>query len=213
MNNQPSCELIDWNQFYALCRKVVTGILESRFHPDLIIAIARGGYIPARVMADFLGVMSLTSIRIEHYRGSRKEPLALIKEPLCHDIHAQRVLIVDDVSDTGDTFRVAIDHIREHTQTEEIRTAALHHKSVSSFVPDYYAEKIIKWRWVTYPWAIIEDLSVFIKQMEPLPETIEDITKRLKQVPPWYSSSKTNNRRSRGKHKKANLVNDEDWPD
>ncbi len=179
MNDNVACEIISWDQFYELCRKLVRQILEQGVEPDLIVAIARGGYIPARVLADFLGVMRLTSLRIEHYRGSHKEPLAVVKDTLTMDTQAARILLVDDVSDTGDTFRLALEHIREKVTGTQIHTAALHHKVVSNYQPDFYAEKILEWHWITYPWAVIEDLCVFIKSMDNRPNSLEGIAEKL----------------------------------
>ena len=66
------------------------------------------------------------------------------------------------------TFGLAMEHLWDRGAAE-VRTAALHHKVVSSFVPDYYARKVIKWRWIIYPWAIMESLSERIGAMELRP--------------------------------------------
>ncbi len=175
------CELISWNAFYQLCQVMVSRINDSGYRPDVILAIGRGGWVPARVLADYLGLMDLTSFNITHYRGSHMEPEARIKYPLSVDLDDRRVLLVDDVSDSGDTFELALKHIGTHGTPQEIRTAALHHKTASQFVPDFYAAKIVKWRWIIYPWALIEDISTFIKEMEPLPASVKEIERELEQ--------------------------------
>ena len=76
-----------------------------------------------------------------------------------------KLLLVDDVSDGGDTFEVAVSHLHERGPPAEIRTAVLHHKTVSSFVPDFYAAEVTEWRWLIYPWAILEDMSGFICEL------------------------------------------------
>lgn len=179
MSDAVACEIISWARFYELSRELVLQILNEGYEPDLIVAVARGGYIPARVLADFLGVMQLTSLRIEHYRGSHKAPLVKIKEALAMDTRAARILLVDDVSDTGDTFSSALEHMRERVGDARIRTAALHHKVVSKYEPDFYAEKIRQWHWITYPWAVIEDLCIFIKSMDNRPQSLEGISELL----------------------------------
>jgi hypoxanthine phosphoribosyltransferase len=82
-------------------------------------------------------------------------------------------LLVDDVSDSGDTFDLAIRHLHQHGEPEELRTAVLHHKIESHFVPDYYAKEVRSWRWIIYPWAIIEDLGSFLRGMDPRPESVD----------------------------------------
>lgn len=173
------CEFISWSRFYTLSRNLSHKIHDSGFKPDIIIAIGRGGYMPARIISDFLHIMNLTSFKIEHYRGTQKKPLAMIRYPLGQGITGKKVLLVDDVCDTGDTFGVAGEHLAERMQPEEIRTAAMHYKKTSSFRPDYYASRMIKWRWIIYPWAAAEDISEFIKKMRPKPETIEEIRETL----------------------------------
>jgi hypoxanthine phosphoribosyltransferase len=173
------CELISWNRFYALARHLALKVCESGFQPDIIVAIERGGYMPARVISDLLGVTNLTGFRIEHYQATHREPVAVVRYPLSVEVGDQRVLLVDDVSDTGDTFRVALDHLGGQASPTEIRTAALHHKVISSFVPDLYAVKVAQWRWIIYPWAVIEDLGVLIRALEPRPDTAEGIARAL----------------------------------
>ena len=176
------CELVSWGRMARMVRGLALDIQAAGFCPDLIIAIARGGYVPARLLADYLGVMDLTSFRIEHYtRGAQKAPSARVKYPLAVDVTGARVLVVDDVGDTGDTFVTAMEHIRHHGAPAAIKTAALHFKASCRYTPDFYVRKVVKWRWITYPWAVIEDLTGFIERMEERPATVEGVAARLEQ--------------------------------
>lgn len=132
MSHPTPCELISWNGACDLCRQLVGKIRKAGYHPDIIVAIGRGGYMPARILSDYLDLMNLTSFKIEHYRGLHKEPAAQIRYPLSADLTGQQVHLVDDVSDSGDTFKLAMKHLWERGAAE-VRTAALHHKVVSSF--------------------------------------------------------------------------------
>lgn len=179
MSPSTPCELITWEDFCSLSRTLAFQIRESGFKPDMIVAIGRGGYMPARILSDYLGLMDLASMRILHYRGAHKEPQAKVRFPLNADPKKRRVLLVDDVSDTGDTFNVAMDHIQNRGKPTEIRTVALHHKTTASFIPDFYAKIITEWRWLIYPWALTEDISTFIQEQEPPPRSIEVAAQRL----------------------------------
>ncbi len=182
MTGQFRCELVPWRRVVRLARALAFQIRVAGFEPDLIVAIARGGYVPARLLADYLGVMNLASFRIEHYiRGAHKQPAARVKYPLAADVAGLRVLVVDDVGDTGDTFLVAIEHIREHGEPAAIRTAVLHRKVGCRFTPDFHALRVARWRWITYPWAVIEDLTGFVERMAERPPTLEGIAARLAQ--------------------------------
>ena len=177
--SRQACEIVTWNRFYALARKLARQVHESGYRPDVIVAIGRGGYMPARILSDFLDLDDLTTFKIEHYRGSRKDSEATVRYPLNADMSGRRVLLVDDVSDSGDTFATALRHLEEHGRPAALRTAVLHHKTVSDYVPDYYAHKVIKWRWIIYPWAVAEDLGGFIRAMQPRPNSAERIAERL----------------------------------
>lgn len=179
MIEYPPCELISWGQVKGLCRKLVLNIRAAGVAPDLIVAIGRGGYAPGRILADLMGLMDLVGIRVEHYRAAHKEPVATIRQPLAMEVTGRRILLMDDVSDTGDTFEVALRHLLEHGEPARIHTAALHHKIVSRVEPDFYARKIVKWRWLIYPWAVVEDLTAFAREMQPIPDDSQTLGRRL----------------------------------
>ncbi len=175
MQQVQRCELVGWNRFHALARRLAHLIRTSGFRPDTIVAIGRGGYMPARILSDFLDVLDLTSFKIEHYHATRKDRQAVVRYPLNADLRGRRVLLVDDVTDSGDTFTVALDHLAACGPPAEVRSAVLHHKVVSPYTPDYYAQKVVKWRWIIYPWAVAEDVASFIRAMSPRPVDAEEI--------------------------------------
>ncbi len=173
------CELISMSEVQRLCLRLATLIRDSGYQPDIIVAVARGGFVPARYLCDYLDIMALTSIKIEHYlAGSTKQEQAVIRYPLCTAIENQRVLLVDDVNDSGDTLDIALQHLLGFKPCE-VRTAVMHHKAGTHFNVDYHARAIIKWRWLIYPWALVEDLSHFIHHMTPPPVTLQATQQQL----------------------------------
>jgi len=180
MSKAIPCELISWSQYNTLSRQLAQQIRDARINVDMIVAIGRGGYMPARLLSDLLGIFNLTSFKIEHYRGAHKQRTAMVKYGLTAPVDEQNILLVDDVSDSGDTFNVAFEHLQSLGNPEHIHTAVLHHKVVSRFVPDFYAEKVEQWRWIIYPWAISEDLASFISTMEQKAGSVEIIADNLK---------------------------------
>ncbi|MDH7594421.1 MAG: phosphoribosyltransferase [Methanomicrobiales archaeon] len=156
-----ACELITWERSAQLSRTLAKKVIESGYSPDLVIAIARGGFVPARIVCDHLLLNDLTSIKVEHWGiATRKSEKARIKYPLSMDISGKKVLVVDDVTDTGETMALILDYLRSLSPLET-RIGVLHHKACSQFVPDYIAEVQPEWRWIVYPWAIYEDLAGF----------------------------------------------------
>ena len=172
MTAKVRCEYISWARFYSLSRILTRTIYDSGFKPDAIVAIGRGGYMPARIISDFLHIMNLTSFKIEHYQGTQKKPVPLVRYPLGEGVSGERVLLVDDVCDSGETFELASRHLQERLHPKIIRSAVMHFKKTSTFIPDYYGTRIIKWRWIIYPWAVIEDLTSLIRSMESRPESL-----------------------------------------
>ncbi len=159
------CELIGFNDILRLSRILARKIKASGYTPDLIVAIGRGGYVPGRLVSDFLLFNDLTSMKIEHYtRAADMRAEARIRFPISVDITGKKVLIIDDVTDTGGTLRLAVDYIWS-LKPADVRTAVLQHKTCSIFVPDFYAQKVIKWRWIIYPWARYEDLAGFAEKI------------------------------------------------
>jgi uncharacterized protein len=165
MHDELPCTLISWEEIYNLSRQLASKLRKANFRIDIIVAIARGGYVPGRLLSDMLGISDLTCFKIEHYQGAYKHLETYVKYPLNADINGRNVLLLDDVCDSGDTFAVGIEHIRQCGAVNEIHTAALHLKTVSRFIPDFYIETVSEWRWLIYPWAVNEDLSSMLAKM------------------------------------------------
>lgn len=159
------CEFISFNNVLRLSKILSQKIKASGYMPDLIVVIGRGGFVPGRLISDFLLFNDLTSMKIEHYaRAADMRAEAKIRFPIAVDITGKKVLVVDDLTDTGETLSLAVDYVWS-LKPSDVRTAVLQHKTCSPFVPDFYAQKIIKWRWVIYPWARYEDLAGFAEKI------------------------------------------------
>jgi hypoxanthine phosphoribosyltransferase len=159
------CEILTWSGVARDSKKLSDIIKGSGFAPDIIVAIGRGGLVPARILSDYLHIKDLTSIKVEHWGiAATPDEKAVIKFPLSADIKGKRVLLVDDITDTGDTLRVSVGYLNGFGPGE-VRTAVLVHKTTSEVVPDYYLRKVTKWRWIIFPWHICEDLTGFIREL------------------------------------------------
>ena len=148
-------------------------VRESGFRPDTVIAVARGGFMPARFVCDFLGLSRLLSLKVQHYgAGAQAERRAEVTEPLGSAIRGARVLLVDDVNDSGETLEAARPYL-EGLSPSTIRTAVLHEKANTACRADFVAETIEEWRWILYPWAVVEDVGQFLRDIEPAPASRE----------------------------------------
>ena len=172
------CEVMSWKLFDELSQKVARNIIESGFHPDIIVGLARGGWVLSRVLCDHLGVKDLLSLKVEHW-GITATPdgKAQIKYPFKIDLTGKKLLIVDDITDTGESMIVAIKYLEE-LNPQEIKTAALRHIQGSKYIPDYYGDEIT-WRWVVFPWNYIEDMCNIIPKIMEKSESVEEIKQHL----------------------------------
>lgn len=154
---------LSWEDVQKLSERVADTIKKSGFKPDLIVAVSRGGFDPARILCDQLSIKLLASLQIDYYEdvGLRREKPQIVL-PLNADVSGKVTLIVDDVSDSGASLRVARDHVIEHGASE-VRVATLHIKPWSDFVPDYYAEEVDAW--IVYPWEPRETLILMAEKL------------------------------------------------
>jgi hypoxanthine phosphoribosyltransferase len=160
------CEILSWAGVVRDAKKLAWTIKDSGYVPQIVIAIGRGGYVPARILCDYLLIRDLVAFKAEHWgTAAMQREKAVITFPLCANIKDKRVLLVDDITDTGETLRVSSLYLKRF-RPREVRTAVLLHKTCSSIVPDYFVRKIVKWRWITFPWHLWEDMTGFIEKLQ-----------------------------------------------
>ena len=114
MTSKNLYEAPSWNQIYRLLLKQGTKICRSGFKPDVIVGISRGGWIPARVLSDLLENAKLANVKAEFYTGiaeSRKDPT--VTQCISADVSGKRVLIVDEVADSGRSLQLVVAHVIE----------------------------------------------------------------------------------------------------
>lgn len=171
-------KLVSWDEIVEWSRGLAERIKESGYKPTVIIAVARGGYVPARLLCDFLGVENLVSIQSQHWTEAAKmAEKAIIKFPYKINLRGHKALLVDDIVDTGDTLMLARDHVLKEWQPDELRIATLQWiSSVAKIKPDYYYIEVKEWVWFQYPWTRLEDTMQFIKRM--IEETYKETNKR-----------------------------------
>jgi hypoxanthine phosphoribosyltransferase len=153
------CTITNWEYIYGLCRDVSDDVKRSEFEPDVVVALARGGWFAGRCLCDFLGLDDLTSLKMEHYVGTaEKSGEPEIRYPMPEgSVEDKDVLIIDDIADTGGSIKHAHEYVQDR-EANEIRTATLQLLGTSEFDPDYVGEYLEEWAWVVYPWNFIEDM-------------------------------------------------------
>jgi hypoxanthine phosphoribosyltransferase len=104
---------MDWEFFYSLSEEVARKIIESGYRADFMVGLARGGWVLSRVLCDFLAIKDLVSLKVEHW-GVTATPdgTAQLKYPFDIDLTGRSVIIVDDITDTGDSMKIATDYVQ-----------------------------------------------------------------------------------------------------
>ncbi len=125
------------------------------------MGLTRGGWVPARLLCDRLGVTRLVSLRAQHWGvTATRDGAAKVTEGLSGAVRGETVLAVDDITDTGESLLLALEHVRA-AGPARLESATLLHIDHAKFVPTYFAETIPRdaWVWVVFPWNYWEDLA------------------------------------------------------
>ncbi len=179
------CKILDWNDVYSLTEKVAAKVKKAKYQPDIVIGLARGGWFTARLLCDFLGVKELVSLKVEHWGvTARPDGKAVIKYPFKLDLSDKKVLIVDDITDTGESMKVAADYVSQQLLPSAVRTAVLQNISKTSKYEADFVGAQVAWNWYVYPWNFFEDMrnlvpKAFEEDEELTPGQIRDRCAKL----------------------------------
>jgi hypothetical protein len=120
------------------------------------VAIARGGLIPAQIIAHDLEIEYVHSIGIKLYDKDKPKVKPIVYSPLDVDFTGKQVLLVDEIADSGRTFEKVISILKEHG-ANNIITATCYHKPHSKFKPDVIGKKVKSNVWYEMPYEKDED--------------------------------------------------------
>jgi len=133
--------------------------LRKSFLPDVIVGIARGGLIPAVRLSHVLGDIEMKIIDVKFYTDIEErmeKPVVTI--PLHGSLEGKKVVVVDDVSDTGKTLEVVVDEVKK-AGAKEVKIVCLSMKPWTKVVPDFYVFRTDKW--IVFPW---EEFPVVVRE-------------------------------------------------
>lgn len=145
-------EVLTWDDFGRSGRELAQLVVDDGFEPDVVIAVARGGLLPAGHLAYALGVKLADAINVEFYTDVEETlPDPVLLAPLLDTdaIRGKRLIVVDDVADSGRTLALVLDLLR--AQGAEPRSAVLYAKPTSVVDPDYVWRRTE--RWIVFPWS------------------------------------------------------------
>ena len=145
---------LTWDDIEELVARLVVKLPRDY---DLILVVTRGGMVPACLISERIDIRNIVAAAVMFYTEGTVDPNQTLTEPIFLEfpsdalLHNKRILIVDDVWETGKTAMVVRRRVREAGGKADI--AVLHYKpGRSAFAegPEYYADTTDEW--VTYPW-------------------------------------------------------------
>jgi hypothetical protein len=146
-------ERMSWEDTGAAARVLAELVRDDGYRPDMVLAVARGGLLVAGALSYALGVKNTYTMNVEFYTGvdERLEmPMILPPVPDLVDLGDAKVLVADDVADTGQTIALVKDFCAG--KVGEVRAAVLYEKPWSTVPCEYVWRRTD--RWIDFPWSI-----------------------------------------------------------
>lgn len=169
---------VSWNEYHTLARKLSAGILSSGSQFDKIVAISRGGLTLGHLLTDFLRI-PISTLAIQSYNDIQKQGVVKIIDTFKASIKGQNIILVDDISESGKTFKRAVLYLAK-LQPKSITTVAMFYKPWSGFRPDYFAKQVKKW--VIFPYELTETVLSISKKMQKQGKTKAQIQALLEKL-------------------------------
>lgn len=135
-------EYYSYERFQEETQKLIAKV--EGFDAEAIVAIARGGLTLAHAMAEGLGLRDVETLRTELYDGeSKRESITLFGS--CDFGAKRRVLVVDDIADSGETLLSVMEYLEKDFKDIEFRAATLFYKKSSLYEPHYWISEANAW--------------------------------------------------------------------
>ena len=170
-------EIPSWDQIYELLLNLANRVRRNGFKPDVIVGVSRGGWPPARVISDLLENPHLANVTAEFYIGvAETKGKPIITQPVSVSVREKKVLIVDDVADTGESLRLVRAHLEEQGATE-VKIATIYYKPWSIMIPDYYEKETSSW--IVFPWERKETVKKVVEKYKRQGKTVDNAKEKL----------------------------------
>lgn len=170
-------EIPSWDQTYSMLLKLAYAVRKSGFNPDIIVGISRGGLIPTRILSDLLEIPKLAHITVDFYVGvakTKRKPV--ITQPVLGSVENKKVLLVDDLADTGKSLNLVKPHLTAK-EASEIKIATIYYKPWSSIIPHYYQKETQSW--IVFPWEHKEIIRKIVENYKNESKTIDNFKEKL----------------------------------
>ncbi len=145
---------VSFAEVVKLSRAAVKKMKAGMFTPDVLVGVGRGGWTPSVIVSNLLRNPRLYSVKCEYY-DSRDNATAepRISQTAGLQVKGKRVLIIDEVADSGGSLRAIAKHFKT-LRVKEFKFLVLHWKNCAAFAPDYWGARADAGAWLRYPWDV-----------------------------------------------------------
>lgn len=146
-------ENLTYERFGVAVRELAQAVADDGYEPDVVLSIARGGVFVAGGLAYALDCKNIHLVNVEFYTGvgtTLAMPVMLAPVPNVVDFSNKKILIADDVADTGRTLKLVYDFCLDHVA--EVRSAVIYEKTHSLVKCEYVWQRTDEW--INFPWSV-----------------------------------------------------------
>ncbi|MCY3412351.1 MAG: phosphoribosyltransferase [Candidatus Heimdallarchaeota archaeon] len=156
--------VLNWEDSFEHAHILFEKMYQDDYRPDVIVAIARGGWIPGRLIADFFRTKNTANVKVDAYHDIAQENIApKITQQISIDIEDKHVLIIDDIADSGKSLQVVLDDFKQR-KPKSVKVATIFYKQSSIIIPDYYVQETDAW--VIFPFEYYESIQFFVGELK-----------------------------------------------
>ena len=160
-------KIFSWHDIDRLARSLFNLIKSDGYKPDIILGISPGGWIPARLLSDMFEASYLleghqtssilATMQIRFYTGiAETHTKPVIAQDVGVDILKKKILLIDDLADSGESLKCALDYLKLK-DPKEVRIGTLLYKPWSKVKPEYFVEEATEW--VVFPHEYYEFMT------------------------------------------------------
>ena len=170
--------VVPWDEFIALSQTAALAVLAAGKQFDVIVTLAKGGWPIGRIFADVLGIRRGLSLGLQTYTGidtHAAEP-KIYQEIAAESVAGKKVIITDDVADSGVSLQFAKQHLLD-LGAAEVTTVTCFYKPHSAVVPDFYAAETTNW--IIFPFDACETVTLLRKRWLAAGVAADEVPRRF----------------------------------
>lgn len=166
---------VSWSEYIVLAQNLAASLLKNEKRFDEIVTIARGGLTLGHLLSDHLR-LPICSITIQSYTDIQKQGELRITAKLGRHISGKRILLVDDIADSGKTLKRAITYLNRF-RPSSITTVTMFYRPHALVQPDYFSKETKAW--IIFPYEQTETILSLSQSMKKEGKTEAEIQSYL----------------------------------